>query len=670
MPPVKTRWARSEIQGQRIHWLLDLTFAGQVVRISGQDLDVTSTELGALSYYGGLDGITYTEAMTLFQQGIEPTTAELDCYMPPDINVPLLVTRGHDLAAATATLSQWVEGTTYEARRVVIVGRVRDPSYGAPEDAVSFAVEQALVDDHGAIPDPAAVVSEDTWSTAAPYLSSADKGLPYPLIFGYPGKTSLALSGWVTGSSCLWVDKRGFNHKLMVAGHGVDATNLYINHDNDTGGQLVNLTTTTDDAGRVVTIVDYNAEGYDYGQANDLGAASGTGYDYYPSTDEDVEIFAGWPNGGGMVGADGTVIRGAGDVLEVVLGYSSLTVDRPAWAAAAPLLNVYRFDCAIDAACVPWEWVSTHALPLLPLTIATGPNGAYPIVWRFWATADDAVAHIDADTDETIDVADRIEVDGGLIRNSFLLDYGLSRRTGEYQSTAALDAEDVASAARATQYLVRAGATLVRIRVYAETAGSAGEGIKVTATAVGGAGVTVTDSASTYSVQIDFQDGVATTADIVTAINATSNLITAVDNDGTEIWTNLSDQSVNLVLLDQGVRASPYCERSQARYASEADGGVYVEQLQSAILYDQGTAEAVLDWRARAFCFAHRRVTLIAPADEYGWLALGDIVLVSYDRLALDEQVAMVEAIEWQDDAMVGLRLLLVDDPVRDIRDA
>ena len=156
----------------------------------------------------------------------------------------------------------------------------------------------------------------------------------------------------------------------------------------------------------------------------------------------------------------------------------------------------------------------------------------------------------------------------------------------------------------------------------------------------------------------------------MTAINATSNLITAVDNDGTEIWSSLSDQSVGLVLLGQGVRASPYCERSQARYASEADGGLYVEQLTSAILYDQGTAEAVLDWRARAFCFAHRRVTLTAPADEYGWLALGDVVLVSYDRLALSRQVAMIEAIEWADDAMVAIRLLLVTDPVRDIRDA
>lgn len=660
MPPVKTRWSRAEIAGARLHWLLDISYASGTIRLSGDDLEVTSTEHGTLAYHGGIQDITYSESMTLFADGVEPTSADLSVIMPPEVSIPLLVAQGHDLAAATATLSQWVEGTTYEARRVVIVGRVRDASYGLADEPIEFAVEQAIYDDHGTIPDPRAVVDDNTWSNAARYLSDFDKGVPYPLIFGYPGKTSLASNGWVPGARAIWCDKRGFNHKLLIAGHAVAATQVYINQDNDPNGEIVLVDTTTDDLGRTVTIVDYNLRGYDSGGGSALPS------DYWPSSDENVDIFVGFYDGGGMTGHDGRVIRGAGDVMEAVLDYSSFTVDRQAWAAASPLLGGYKLDCAIDEGCVPWEWVSTHCLPLLPVSIVSTPNGIAPIVWRFWATTADAVAHLDATTDEAIEVG-RVEVDSGQIRNSFRLDFGLSRRTGEYQYVAALDAEAVDTSTRATATAAY-GNTTDDIRIFAATAGAGGAGIYVTLTATAGAGVTVTDDVPTSTVTIVFEDGVATGADIVTEINSASTLITAADSSSTAVWSNVQDQVLTLALLDQGTRASPYCERSQARYANEQDGGVYVEALESSIVYDQGTADAILDWRARAFCFAHRRVTVLAPDSEWGWLARGDVVTFTYDALEFSAQVAMVEAIEWQDDGMVGLRLLIVDDPVRDLR--
>jgi len=64
----------------------------------------------------------------------------------------------------------------------------------------------------------------------------------------------------------------------------------------------------------------------------------------------------------------------------------------------------------------------------------------YPIVWRFDATSADAVAHLDAGTDPSIERASRIIFDASTIANDFVLKYALSLRTGQYYRTLRLGA--------------------------------------------------------------------------------------------------------------------------------------------------------------------------------------------------------------------------------------
>ena len=76
-------------------------------------------------------------------------------------------------------------------------------------------------------------------------------------------------------------------------------------------------------------------------------------------------------------------MRGAGEVLVQLIQWSGRPVDLGRWAAAEPLLERYRLDFVIDAEVDVWEFIRTHILPILPLSIVSGPNGIAPVVWRY-----------------------------------------------------------------------------------------------------------------------------------------------------------------------------------------------------------------------------------------------------------------------------------------------
>jgi hypothetical protein len=120
-----------------------------------------------------------------------------------------------------------------------------------------------------------------------------------------------------------------------------------------------------------------------------------------------------------------------------------------------------------------------------------------------------------------------------------------------------------------------------------------------------------------------------------------------------------------------GAGVSYHCEASQRRYR-DTDGtpnsGVYIEESESAVIYDDDTANAVLAWRALAHAFAKRTIELLVPEADWAWLERGNVVLVSVSWLYLTRQVALVEEIESGDDGLIGLRLLLIEDPPRDSR--
>lgn len=583
------RWGRAQLTGKRVSWLFDLTYAGRVIRLSTEPLNVSSTKLGDLQYAGVLDTFNVPLSLDLFTNAASLLSVKIAGVLP--INVPKLVAEGHDLGAATGVLSQWIEGTTYESRRIVLRGKVRDPIYGAEDEPTKFALEDNMYEDRGLIPDVSAAVTLDTWGEADPntgdplYLSLAtgEKELAYPFVFGNPGKVSAAVraEGWITGSQAVWFwhdlfpdgsDYEGLG--LVIAGHRVTAQFVYLNTAAYTDGERFLVKHRADGLGRIVAYVDYRVTDppspNSYSSTDAVGTYYGLGDaaldpSFQPDRGEQSDVYVGWydpinEDGGGMVGADGLTVRGAGDVLAEVLALSSLPIDRARVAALAPTLNRFKIDGVVEAGVKPWEWIAANLLPILPISVLKGPDGVYFVGWRYDATAADAVGHIDAGTDPGIEVSPEIRYDNSKVLNSFSLKYALSIRTGNYQATAVLDE------------------------------------------------------------------------------------------------TN-----------------SYHCGISQRRYAEvDPDGferaAVYSEALESTVIYDDDTAAAVLGWRALAFSLARREVTLLVPEASWAYLERGNVVLLTVPWLYFARVVCLVADIESGDDGLIGLRLLLIEDPPRESR--
>jgi hypothetical protein len=389
---------------------------------------------------------------------------------------------------------------------------------------------------------------------------------------------------------------------------------------------------------------------------------------FKPTTDTAVVLYVGWRDGGGVKGRRGTVVRGAGDVLEYVLDFATVPLDRGRFAAAAPLLSHFKIDTSIDEHCSPWEWVQSELLPLLPVSIVSGPDGYYPIVWRTDATAADSVAHLDADLDARIELSETVQVDSSQILNDFTLRYGMSRRTGVFNYAARLGAEHEETTNKARARFTRSAGSSATDYLYvsALTAGPAAVGTRVQMTATGGA-LNVVDSAATHTVTMEYTNGASTTEQFADEFQ-TSTIVTAAESSDTNTWSAAAIEDADQVMsiVDDGTMPSLLCRISQERYQNADGSGLFPEEIETRHVWDKATAYAILHWRAAAFALARRRVSLLCPEGEWGWLQRGDIVTVSYAPLGLEDQVALIEAVEWGSDGLLGLRLVIVEDPARD----
>jgi hypothetical protein len=606
------------------YWLLDLEFAGQVVRVSTADLDVLSTELGELHYTGALQEMTFSEALELLDSQLTQANVQVSAVLP--VNVPALIALGHRLEGATGTLALWREGQTYEERRVRMIGRVSDPEYGAEWEETSFTLQDELWQSDIEIPAPGAEVSASTWpdslqntyfagwsGTLPDFYSSLrpeDMNLVYPVVFGRPGRTQgLSDPAW-EGSIAVHISRdRGPSGAaadpgpvIVIAGHRVNADTVYLftesiqnqtwNYykgafsalDPQDNGFLVEHW--TDARGRTVAVCPGVARGDTAGSAavavNGVNVCTlGSNYmnieldddSYRTYSDENggllyVPLYVGWydrtrsDEGGGMVGDDGQLVRGAGDVLTYLLRETGMQVDAGRCATASALLNAFKIDCAIDARTPIWEWLSANLLPILPVSLATGPEGLFPIVWRYDATVREAQWIIDADNDPTTQRASRVTIDSSKIANSFRIDFCKNRRTSEVMQYRGLTA--------------------------------------------------------TY--------------------------------DST----------------DPSVRASYLCAVSVARYKTPRDPGIREKRIETSIIWDVPTADAILDVQARAYALARRTVDYVVSGAQWDAVSRGDVVAISDSEIGLSDQVALVREVQWDTSGSIGLSLLLIEDPARD----
>lgn len=428
-------WTDRSLRGAHLHWLVEVIFAGQTIRVADDHLDVVTEDGESLHFDGALLDPVEVTSSDEGQAG-----AAVRCLWPDDI--ALLTARGHDLAGCDATISLWAEGTTYEERRTVLSGRVSDPEWGADGEPVAFSVEMGIGEDACLVPDPSLVLDTTAW----PDVASDAVGVVMPLIIGQPGNLGATA---VPGSRAYPVVQTVGAQKLLIAGHAVDATSVlvYATRGEETLTAVCSVTEEQDGLGRTVATVDISAEVATFADGvTEFRDATNTFYISWGS--------AGGGAGGGIVDYryDGG-LRRAGRVIEYLLGRSSVEWDRGKTASARAFLDQFLIDTVIEEPVSPVEWITANLLPILPISLVVGPSGLYPLVWRYGATAADAVRHLDVDATPDAERIGPISASTSDVANKLDLRYGLNIQTGDMARHALVSAERDASDSATSEVL-------------------------------------------------------------------------------------------------------------------------------------------------------------------------------------------------------------------------
>lgn len=360
----------AELRVGGVVYLVDLEWAGRTWRFASESVDVVTDDGTVLHYAEAGVEPSWTSSIDLFQRRATPSRAALDRLFF-GVDVPRLVAQGQWFERGTATLSQWVPGRTWEQRRVLSIGRLKDPQYGGGSDGVSLSIEPFDMADRALWPPPAARVTAATCPSAA----EAAMGQPYPFPIGKPG-LGLATSTQDTGvAPALLVDTS--NRYLLVAGAAVAASSVVVTSDRLERSKSFSTTSWTDGLGRTCTVVQLDSTS----TGGNIDANDGDTYrvDWSASS-------------GGILSLDqSTALEGAGEVCEYLLRQSEVPFNAGAWAAVRRFLAPYKLAFYVDEPQTPWQLVSEAILPLLPVSVRTGPLGVEPVVWRVNAGATDAV---------------------------------------------------------------------------------------------------------------------------------------------------------------------------------------------------------------------------------------------------------------------------------------
>ena len=537
MPVVQ--FSPHELKGARIYLLLEIDFGtfGHF-RLSTEPLTVPGTDGGRFD--GGLDALTFTDSVDLFSTSETNRTVSVNAFLPVDVSE--LVARGFDPSRATASLSQWVEGTNYEDRRKVLPAtELRDPQYGESYEPFKFSIRSNIFDDNAMIPPIDAVID----GTSFPDSRSWQRGRSYPWIFGTPGKYVDSVSGLFAYN---YVSPA---YQVNLTGGGIGDTDAFL----VAGHEMAPGTTANIVIGDAVSTINTGAV-YTHrdGRGRLVSLVSNTSFSS-SAVGDGVEMVASFSAGGGIMNEEQTAPRrGMGEIIEYLLDYAPrINVDRGRTRTAGDLLNHMRIDGVISDPVEVWRWLRSNLLPYAPVSLANGSEGMYPIVWDKDITANDTRASVDAERDQW-DRTSPITVEhlDGEPRNTFSIAYSRSGISGETTLRASLDGRSKES--------------------------------------------------------------------------------------------------------------NSYARTSYKRY------GLREKSEEEAIgFYQLADVEAVLSWWSRIYGFPIRSVEYTAPI-EWGWLEAGSYILFTDSRLNITNQIAIVQAMEWSEEQIVGLRLVWLEDLPRDDR--
>ena len=112
----------------------------------------------------------------------------------------------------------------------------------------------------------------------------------------------------------------------------------------------------------------------------------------------------------------------------------------------------------------------------------------------------------------------------------------------------------------------------------------------------------------------------------------------------------------------RSAESNSYARTSYKRYGSRDK-----PEEEAIAMYRRSDVEAVLAWWSRIYGFPIRSIEYTAPI-EWGWLEAGSYIRLTDSRLNIDSQVCVIQAVEWSDQQIVGLRVVWLEDLPRDSR--
>lgn len=364
----------AELLAGEIVWLLEVEFAGQTYRWASDPLVLDDADGVALAFEGGLD-VDLEQTFDLLADSSDALEVSFELVWPVD--VAALVAAGHDLSTAWGELSLWAPGRTYEQRDLRLSGAIDAPAYGSEGEPIRFSLRDDASRDRSMIPDAAARVTPTTWPTHDP----ACTGRPYPVVFGRPGiyQTSAGDEGQTTGSPGLAV---GFD-EVEIEGSPVTLVTILISdgHVNATSVRMINVSKSTG-TDRTVT---HSTDG--------LGRPVSVITTTTTAVEEGHEIWIRWDEGGGIPSIEraGDYIRGAGELARWLMQQSSRRIDIGRWQAAQAYLDRWLVSGYFDDPASAFDLFLDHLAPILPVSLVSGPDGDYPVIWRSDLTAADVV---------------------------------------------------------------------------------------------------------------------------------------------------------------------------------------------------------------------------------------------------------------------------------------
>lgn len=398
--------------GSRRVWLLELHL-GHVFRFCTETASVETLGGATHRYEEGL-----TDPGVELDLGAGRDEVTLDVEVLCGVDWARTVARGVPIMGRQAVLLRHELDTPYERSRVVLRGSVISATHGGVGQPLRLTVRRAMAEVAEILPAVQGTIDETTWPTLNPTLWDVPDdsiGQMYPVVIGSPGYNGSgdAHPGLQVYYAQFKIDDPATSYVVIADGE-VAAANVMVHVFDEpnvspliTTPILTPVSTQTDNLGRTVSVITLDS-------ATDIV--------------RDIRIFVGFEDagGGGIRDRRGNPIRGAGSVLRWVLGeHLDYPVDWPRFEAIADRLDAYKVDSFLNQPTNLWEWMVQEVLPILPIELRESSAGLYPFLWRWDATARDAVVHLDASlVSGNVSRASDLATVAGEIYNEISIEYG------------------------------------------------------------------------------------------------------------------------------------------------------------------------------------------------------------------------------------------------------